>query len=278
MRPLKVVLAAAALLIVTGVMVVGLTLAAPFVDVDPLWGAGIGVAAGVSLGAGMLWGARSRRSAAKTAEAGRFQRVGSRVAQGEPGPDRQAVPLTARGAVALTDWDRRQHLADSYVSYLRASGEGVQHGGSPSWEVHYFSQPARKLLRLTVAREAAAYRVTSELEDLGRWLDNMAPDQREAAWEALLLRNLEVPHDYADSPTIMTAIAAAAEAGGTAPEAFRTRTMTVAVARPTLEWGPTVFWIVESGEGSELYRYYSDIQTGAIARREHIVSAPPRPS
>jgi len=278
MRGLKVVLAAVGLVLATGAMAVGLTLAAPFVGMDPLWGTAIGVAAGVALGAGMLWGALARPASAGPVEAGRFQRLGARAAEGEPGPDRQALPLTARAAIALTDSDRRQHLAGSYVSYLRASGDGLDAGAATAWEVHYFSQAGRRLLRVMAAREGAAYRVTSEMEDLGRWLDKMAPDQQEAAWEALLLRNLELPQDHADSSAVMHAVAAAAAAAGPAGEAFRARTMTAAVARPTLEWAPTVFWIIEAEEGHELYRYYCDVQTAEVLRREQILSAAPRPS
>jgi hypothetical protein len=197
------------------------------------------------------------------------------VAEGEPGPDRQALPITARAAVALTDSDRRLHLAGSYVSYLRASGDSLREGGAIAWEVHYFSQAARKLLRVTATREVTAYRVTSELEDLGKWLERMAPDQQEAAWEALLLRNLEVPQDHADTPALMSSVAAAAAAGGEG-DAVRARTMTAAVARPTLEWAPTVFWIVEAEHGNELYRYYCDVQTAEVLRREQILSPIPR--
>jgi len=129
-----------------------------------------------------------------------------------------------------------------------------------------------------VTREGGGYRVTAEMENMGAWLDTMQADQRDATWEGLLLRNLEVDPDYADSPTMVRAvIAAARESAQDLPE-IRIRQVTVAMARPPLEWAPTVFWIVEAELGDGLYRYYCDHQTAEVLRREQLVGAPARPS
>jgi hypothetical protein len=233
----------------------------------------IGVIAGASLGAGILWGALARPARVAPAESGRFQSLGSRLAKGEAGPDGRARPLSARLAEAMTDSDRMQHLPGSTLTFLRPAAEALEGGRSAAWEVHYFSQQRRRILRLQVARDvqdATAYRVTGEMEEVGRWLDAMAPDKQEAAWEALLLRNLEIPAGYADSTAVAEALVPAGRETTAAVPSRRIRSMTVSVARPTLEWAPTVFWIVETEEGGHRIRYYCDILTAAVQRSDRL--------
>lgn len=273
MKWMKAVMLALVLALVTAALAGGLALAAPSLGFEAWMGIAIGVIAGASLAAGVLWGALARPAPVVVAESGRFQRLGSRLAKGEVGPDGKALPLTARLAVAMTDANRMQYLPGSILAYLRAAGEGLEGGRSAAWEIHYFSQSGRKLLRFQVARDArdaTAYRVTAELEDVGRWLEPMAPDKQEAAWEALLLRNLEVPPGYADSTAVAETLAPGGQgAAGDVPPR-RIRSMTVGVARPTLEWAATVFWIVEAEEGRHRSRYYCDILTTEVHRSEQL--------
>ena len=278
MNRLKVPLLVLGLILATAVMAAVLGAAAPLLGVDPVWGAALGVVAGASLAVGVAWGARGARHAGELGGAGRFQRLGSRVAAGERGPDGRAAPITARTAAAMTDFERRQHVPGASLSYLRGFGEGLEGGGATNWEINYFSQAGRKLLRLQAVREGGGYRVTAEMENIGVWLDTMGPDQRDAAWEGLLLRNQEVAPDYADSPAVAQAVAAVSHGLDADAPPPRIRQMTVAMARPTLEWAPTIFWIVEAEEGNELYRYYCDIQTTEVLRREQLIAAPARPS
>lgn len=261
------------LALVTAALAGGLALAAPALGIEAWMGTAIGVIAGVSLAAGILWGALARPAPVAVAESGRFQRLGSRLAQGEAGPDGKALPLTARSAAAMTDSDRMRYLPGSTLTYLRPAAEVLEGGRSTAWEAHYFSQQGRKILRLQVTRDAGdatAYRVTSEMEDVGRWLEHMAPDKQEAAWEALLLRNLEVPPGYADSAAVAEALARADRESAAAVPPRRIRSMTVGVARPTLEWAPTVFWIVEAEEGRHRTRYYCDVLTAEVQRSEQV--------
>jgi hypothetical protein len=278
MERLKSVLVSAGLVVATALMAFFLGAVAPLLGVGPWWGAALGLVAGASLAAGLVSGARAARRAEGRGGGGRLQRLGSRAAEGERGPDGQAAPISARIAAAMTDMERRQHVPGGHLAYLRGSGEGLDGGGASHWEVNYFSPSARKLLRLQVAREGLSYRVTAELEHLGAWLDGLPPTQREAAWEGLQLRNLEVPPDYADSPLVALAVAAASQDLEAAAPPPRVRQMTLAVARPTLDWTPTVFWIVEAGEGDDLYRYYCDVQTTEVLRREQLLVAPVRPA
>ena len=273
MSRIKVVLLGLVLVLVTAALACGLALAAPWLDLEAWTGAAIGVVAGASLAAGVVWGALARPGKAALAGPGRLRRLGSRLAKGETGPDGKTLPLTARTAVAMTDAERRQHLPGALLSCVRAVGETLEGGRSAAWEVHYFSENERQLLRLQVgpdARDAGAYRVTAEVDDVGRWLDTMAPDKRAAAWEGLLVRNLKVPPKYADS----TAVAAALPPPGRDSEAGapprRIRSMSASVARPTLEWTPTVFWIVETEEGRDRSRYYCDVVTTEVLRSEQL--------
>ncbi len=278
MERLKLVLVAAGLVVAAVLMAFFLAAAAPLLGVDLWWGAALGLVAGAALAAGLLWGARAARRAEEGGGAGRLQRLGSRAAEGERGPDGQAAPISARIAMAMTDMERRQHAPGAHLSYLRGSGEGLDGGGASQWEINYFSPSARKLLRLQVARGGLSYRVTAEMEHIGAWLDSRPPTQREAAWEGLLLRNLEVPPDFADSPLVVLAVAAATQGlDGDAPPP-RVRQMTLAVARPTLDWAPAVFWIVEAEQGEDLYRYYCDVQSAEVLRREQLLAAPARPA
>ncbi len=273
MQRLKVTMLGLVLALVTAALAGGLALAAPSLNLEPWMGAAIGVIAGVSLAAGVIWGALTAPRPAMPADTGRFQSLGYRMARGEAGPEGRALPLAARAAVALTDSERQQHLPGSALSYLRAAGEDLEGGRSSAWEVHYFSQSGRKLLRLQVARyhsDATAYRVTAEMEHLGRWLDTMVPDKQEAAWEALLLRNLEFPPEYADSPAVAATLGPVGEAAAGEAPARRIRSMTVGVARPTLEWAPTIFWIVETDEGKHRFRFYCDILTSEVQRSEQL--------
>ena len=273
MKWMKAMMVALALALVTAALAGGLALAAPALGIEAWMGAAIGVIAGASLAAGVLWGALARAGRAGVAETGRFQRLESRLTQGEAGPDGKALPLTARGAVALTDSDRMRYLPGSALTYLRPAAEALEGGRCTAWEAHYFSERGRRILRLQVTRDAqdaAAYRVTSEMEDLGRWLDNMAPDKQEAAWEALLLRNLEIPPGYADSTAVAEALAPAGQDPTAAVPSRRIRSMTVSVARPTLDWAPTVFWIVEAEEDKRRIRYYCDILTAQVQRSEQL--------
>ena len=278
MGRLRVVLLAAGFALGTVLLAGALGVVAPFLGVDPYWGVSLGFIAGAALAAGVAWGARAARRAEAPVGAGRFRRLGVRVAGGQRGPDGQARPISARIAVAMTDFERRQHAPGGYLSFLRGSGESLEDGLATHWELTYFSQPERRLLRLQVVREGGGYSVTAEMENMGAWLDTMQADQRDAAWEGLLLRNLEAAPDYADSPTVVRAVTAAGrETPQGAPE-IRIRQVTVAMARPTLEWAPTVFWIVEAELGDGLYRYYCDLQTAEVLRREQLVGAPARPS
>jgi hypothetical protein len=273
MQWMKAATLALVLALVTAALAGGLALAAPSLGIEAWMGTAIGVIAGASLAAGVLWGALARPAPVAVAESGRFQRLGSRLAQGEAGPDGKALPLGARFAAALTDSDRMQYLPGSTLTYLRAGTETLEEGRSTAWEVHYFSQSGRRILRLQVARdarEATAYRVTAEMEDLGRWLEPMAPDKQEVAWEALLLRNLEVPPGYTDSTAVAEALARAGRESAAGVPPRRIRSMTVGVARPTLEWAPTVFWIVEAEEGRHRIRYYCDVLTAEVQRSEQL--------
>ncbi len=273
MRRMKVVMLTLALALVTAALARGLALAAPSLGLEAWMAAVIGVIAGVSLAAGIIWGALARPGPAAVAESGRFQRLGSRLAKGESGPDGEIQPLTARAAVAMTDAERRQYLPGASLTYLRAAGEALEGGRSEVWEVHYFSERERRILRLQVAqdaRDATAYRVTVELDHIGRWLDTMPPDKQEAAWEALLLRNLEVPAEYADSTAVAEALAPSDQGSEDGVRPRRVRSMTVSVARPTLEWAPTVFWIVEAEEGKHRSRYYCDVLTTEVLRSEQL--------
>ena len=278
MGRLGVVVLAAALALGTVVLAAGLGVVAPFLGVDPYWGVGLGFIAGAALAAGVAWGAKAARRAEGPVGAGRFRRLGVRVAGGERAPDGQARPISARTAVAMTDFERRQHAPGAHLSFLRGSGEGLEEGLATHWEVTHFSRPERRLLRLQVVREAGGYRVTAEMENMGAWLDTMQADQRDAAWERLLLRNLEVTPDYADSPTVVRAVAAASRETPQGTPEIRIRQVTLAMERPTLEWAPTVFWIVEADLGDGIYRYYCDLQTSEVLRREQLVGAPARPS
>ena len=165
------------------------------------------------------------------------------------------------------------NLPGSALTFLRAAAEALEGGRSAPWEVHSFSQDGRRLLRLQVARDArdaTARRVAAELEHIGRWLDSMPPDKQEAAWEALLLRNLEVPPGYADSTAVAETLGPAGEGSGADAPLHRIRSMTVGVARPTLEWAPTVFWIVETEEGRHRFRYCCDVLTTEVQRSEQL--------
>jgi hypothetical protein len=267
----KLLLAILLFVVFTGGAAFGLGATAAALGYDPWWGAGLGIAVGLSLGAGLVWGARAARARArKAAGPTRLQRLGQRAADGERGPDGNALPLPARTAVGLTESDRRQHLPGAYLSYVRAAGEGLQDGASTAWEVNYFSPRARRLLRIQVARDGAQYQITTDADNIGWWLDTMATDQQAAAWEGIQMRHLEAPPNYADSPTVIGAVAAAAHAARGEATALRVRQMTVAMARPTLEWAPTVFWITEVEDEGEAFRYYSDIQTAEVLRREKV--------
>ncbi len=273
MKQLKVAMLALVLALFTAALAGGFALAAPSLDLEQWMGAALGVIAGVSLAAGVLWGALTAPRPAKLADTGRAQSLGYRMARGEAGPDGRPLPLTARTAVALTDTERQQHLPGSALTYLRAAGEDLEGGRSSAWEVHYFSQSGRKLLRLQVARypsDATGYRVTAEMEHVGRWLDTMVPDKQEAAWEALLLRNLEIPREYADSMAVAASLVPVGEGAAAEAPRRRIRAMTVSVARPTLEWAPTVFWIVETDEGKHRFRSFCDVLTTEVQRSEQL--------
>src|SRR5574341_547926 len=249
MGRLMVVVLAAALARGTVLLAAGLGVVSPFLGVDPNWGVSLGVIAGAALAAGVAWGAKAARRAEGPLVPGRFRRLGVRVAGGERAPDGQARPISARIAVAMTDFERRQEAPGAHLSYLRGSGEGLEDGLATHWDITHFSQPERRLLRLQVVREGGGYRVTGEMENMGAWLDTMQADQRDAAWEGLLLRNLEVTPDYADSPTVVRAVTPAGRGAARGAPEIQIRQVTVAMARPTLEWAPTVFWIVEADLG-----------------------------
>jgi len=273
MKWMKAMMLALGMALVTAALAEGLALAGPSLGIEAWMGTAIGVIAGASFAAGVLWGALARPAPVPVAESGRFQRLGTRLAKGERGPDGKALPLTARSAVAMTDADRMRYLPGSALTYLRPAAEVLEGGRSTAWEAHYFSQQGRRILRLQVTRDAqdvTAYRVTSEVEDVGRWLEHMAPDKQEAAWEALLLRNLEVPSGYADSAAVAEVLTFAGKEPAAAPPSRRIRSMTVSVARPTLEWAPTVFWIVEAEEDKRRTRYYCDILTAEVQRSERL--------
>ncbi len=95
MKQLKVAMLALVLALFTAALAGGFALAAPSLRIEQWMGIAIGVIAGVSLAAGILWGALTAPRPAKLADSGRAQSLGYRMARGEAGPDGRALPLSA---------------------------------------------------------------------------------------------------------------------------------------------------------------------------------------